>query len=479
MNRLKNALKPTALLAAIILCFGAFAQGTVTIQSVDNYGGNSNVYTDAPNTDVTITELDADKKPVRSWTGKTDDKGKITIPAGSNLSKDYLKAERAKNMPDVLMPSSINANEPFTFCVSGVLEGQVCEMRSLSGEVISTPKADRLGRVFLPAGLAAGAYLLSTGSGKSHVIAPIHVNPTNPGNYSSTSVSPIANYTKLGDAISIHGTGLNPNAAALSGIWNSGAKTMPMNVLASSPNELILASPKAAGLKPGDLGSLTVSDGAASLACGSTTIYDAKATLTKRVMPSGSETHLLINVEPKSLTGNVYAEITSGPVTFDNGGAKTSAALDNGIADFRVISSPGSEGTFTLNWGIDWTKIADALNALTKDERPGTRRARHHIKNNDGSWTDEYDDYDAGNWIGSTSETYGPNNKMTSRKTVRNGKDGRTEKTEKWDKDGKWTETKDETFDKDGKQTGGTKTIPDGKGGTTTQTWDPTTGTYK
>jgi hypothetical protein len=63
------------------------------IKSVDNYAGYSNVYTNKKDTCVKITELDHNKNPVRSWTGRTDSSGKITIPAGHNLSKPYLRCE--------------------------------------------------------------------------------------------------------------------------------------------------------------------------------------------------------------------------------------------------------------------------------------------------------------------------------------------------------------------------------------------------
>ena len=36
----------------------------VTIKSVDNYGGNSNIYTDKFNTTVTVSSLDADGKVI-------------------------------------------------------------------------------------------------------------------------------------------------------------------------------------------------------------------------------------------------------------------------------------------------------------------------------------------------------------------------------------------------------------------------------
>ena len=53
------------------------------IRRVDNYAGNSNVYTDKKNACVKITELDHNKKPVRSWTGRPTMKEKSPSPRGA------------------------------------------------------------------------------------------------------------------------------------------------------------------------------------------------------------------------------------------------------------------------------------------------------------------------------------------------------------------------------------------------------------
>ena len=100
--------RPLALLLGALLFIAAHAD--VTIKSVDNYAGNSNVYTSSLNTTIKVIELDADKKPVRSWTGTTDGEGKLTIPAGHNLSLPYLRAENADpRSAEFADPSSVVA----------------------------------------------------------------------------------------------------------------------------------------------------------------------------------------------------------------------------------------------------------------------------------------------------------------------------------------------------------------------------------
>ena len=67
-----------------------------------------------------------------------------------------------------VVPTEVGEKEPFTFAATGVVEGEVISVKTLDGEVVETKKADKHGRVFLAAGLAAGAYLLSASGGKSH-----------------------------------------------------------------------------------------------------------------------------------------------------------------------------------------------------------------------------------------------------------------------------------------------------------------------
>lgn len=494
-----QTLKIAAVFGLMIISTLLFAQSSVTINSVDNYGGNSNVYTDAPNTEVTITELDADKRPVRSWTGKTDDKGKITIPAGHNLSQPYLKVAIANGkMPNYVVPPMLEQGTPFSFSAVGMVEGEVVSIQDESGEVVARPKTDNKGRVFMATGLGIGLYNLVCGNGKSQRVGQIQVKPRlndallRPG---MTEIVPLTLHScqpilKAGDMVNLSGRGINPNAASLEGMLG-GAK---MNALAATPHCAILEAPKSAGLSAGKNGSLQLRDRESGqmAKAGDVFVYDAWSRLVRKVVPSGAATQLEVQVMPSDWNGDVVANIVTGPVKFENGKSEMSAALVDGKAIFPIRSEPGRVGNFQLQWIVQPISHSNSLtngisvpimNAI-EIKPAGSRKRGHTIgggASNPDGWTDEYIDYDNdGNRIGRTTETYDKNGRLRERKTTRDGaKDGdRTVKTETYDADGKWAGTKTETFE-GGKQTGGTQTEPDGKGGETTKTWDKETGQYK
>jgi hypothetical protein len=345
------------LLIGAVLLFSAFAANAqsgdpVTIKSVDNYAGNSNVYTDKPNTTITVTELDADKKPVRSWTGTTDGDGKITIPAGSNLSAPYLKARTADpKMAEFILPSAVLDKEPFMFSATGVVEGVVVDIKTVEGEVVATKKADKYGRVFLAAGLAAGSYLVSASNGRDTKLCNIKVaipvyDPKTSLTRSITLDTELSaiDMTKFGR---IEGEFANPGSLYLDDFIST--RTVPI-VRAASTTELVFDRPADLGIEPGEQ-TVTVGDSSTgerkSL---SLVMYSAKASLTNVKVLSGTETHMVVTVLPKELEGEVEAHILSGPVSFSNGESSTTLSVTDGQADFRLQSQPGSTGKFDVSW---------------------------------------------------------------------------------------------------------------------------------
>src|SRR5512134_712057 len=82
-----------------------------------------------------------------------------------------------------VIPSSVQANEPFTFASQGSVEGEVVDIKTVEGEVVTTKKTDRFGRVFLTGGLAAGSYVLSAAKSRSQ--SQFQVKPGAPANSSN------------------------------------------------------------------------------------------------------------------------------------------------------------------------------------------------------------------------------------------------------------------------------------------------------
>jgi hypothetical protein len=353
--------RPLALLLGALLFIAAHAD--VTIKSVDNYAGNSNVYTGSPNTTIKVIELDADKKPVRSWTGTTDGDGKLTIPAGHNLSLPYLRAENADpKSAEFVLPSSINANEPFLFTSTGTLQGEVVDIKTISGEVVATQKADNLGRVFLSAGLAAGAYILTTTHNEATKVGQVNVKGIK-FDVADLKNSPSFNedynaidFTKFG---SLEGSFGNLNNLDLDDF----VSTRTPLILAATPRQIVFSKPIDTGMNPGPH-QLTVRDKATGqTATTNLLVFTANAKLTQARVASGTQTQLVISVEPKELIGQAHATIINGPVTFSNGEREMDLDVANGTATFPIQSQPGSTGSFNVDW---WFKPGDHHNPPLK-----------------------------------------------------------------------------------------------------------------
>lgn len=324
---------------------------SVSITSVDNYAGNSNVHTDKPNTTITVTELDADKKPVRSWTGTTDEKGKITIPAGSNLSAPYLRAKVADpKMADIVVPTDVVQKEPFMFSAGGTVSGTVVDIKTVEGEVVASQKPDKNGRVFLAAGLAAGTYLITAGDGRTNKIGSVKVSNQvfDPFECAKQGLSldpdPVAiDVTKFG---TVAGNFPNPGALDLDDFVSTRTPTLR----AASTSQLVFDKPSDSGIKPGFQGLKVRDTQTGQTAATGIVFYEATAKLSQVKVQSGSETHLIVSVSPKELGGTVNATILNGPVTFSNGSDTMAVPTAEGLADFRLQAKPGSTGKFDVNW---------------------------------------------------------------------------------------------------------------------------------
>jgi hypothetical protein len=360
-----------AIAAAAALLMAALAgtqSGTpVEIKSVDNYAGNSNVYTNAPNTTITVVELDADKKPVRSWTGTTDSDGKLTIPAGHVLSKEYLRAHRASTMAEFVTPSALEADMPFTFAATGTVEGAVVQVYTVEGEVVAARRADEHGRVFIPAGLAVGTYLVTVTNRGHATIGNLNVPQRNPKpkptpmpGYPSETVSlnfeRIPSTTNIADQIALTGQGINPDATSLNAWIETPAANERFNrltVLAACSNEVILEAPAKSGAEAGPMQLLVQDMETGETAATNPFVgYTASAQLSRRTVMSGEQTELVVSVQPAGLEATVHARIVAGPVTFANGASEASQSPVNGIATFPVLSQSGRTGDLRIAWSV-------------------------------------------------------------------------------------------------------------------------------
>ncbi|MEX2242983.1 MAG: hypothetical protein WD716_03955 [Fimbriimonadaceae bacterium] len=474
-----DRIRPLLLTATLFLSLTTAAQTTtsVEIKSVDNYAGNSNVTTNAPNATVTVTELDADKKPVRSWTGTTDAEGKITVPAGSNLSKPFLRATKADpKMAEFVLPPDLRINEPFMFAATGVVEGEVVSVQTVEGEVVATKKADKFGRVFLAAGLASGSYLITSTRHNATKVGTVNVSKVKfdvadvKGLLSLDNDTGAIDFTKWGV---IDGNFPNPDLLELDDFESRRS----LNVLAASTRTLLFDKPADLGIKPGTY-TVTVEDTASHTrkSC-SLVMYDARASLTQVKVLSGSETHLVVSIEPKTLAGTVEAQILGGPVAFSNGGNTMTMAVENGTADFRMQSNPGSTGQFQVSWqfkpdkaspnktvalpGDGWVRFVD------EDGRKGRKKI---VAQGEGFRQEAKVYDDDGSSVLITDRTGDKRKtKVTDTTTIKDGERVQVVETMEYEKDdkGDWKP-------KSGKRE--TKKIVGDKETVKTETWSPTAG---
>ncbi len=381
-----------SLLMTLIIVTGnvrGMAQGAatdgVTIQSVDNYAGNSNVTTDCPNTTVVIESLDENGGVVDRWTGTTDANGRITITSTHVLSKPYLRARKASSdksavatVEGLVLPNSISDRQSFTFAVEGIVE-QAVEVQTVGGNVETRAHTDRLGRVFLETGLAAGTYLVfANGSKKSAGTTQIKPKPQDalarPGqNPPQPLQAQIPSTLNKGLNEHISGTGFSPNANsnelrfAVAEITHGDAREamqIPIQmfnvkapVLAATDQEIVTG--KMSDIKAGAYGARIVNteSGQAS-APAKTTVYsvDLKLLQNRLIRPYTNGTSLLLIGEPKDTLWQV--RVLNGPVSFKSG-KETLVTNPGGKANIPVIVDKSGNGNFRITARPAWVERED------------------------------------------------------------------------------------------------------------------------
>jgi hypothetical protein len=253
----------------------------------------------------------------------------------------------------VIQPKTIHAGEPFTFAASGTVEGEVVEVKTVSGEVVQRGKSDKLGRVCLAAGLPAGAYLVSK---QTMVVGPASTTPTQA---EPLRLGRIPEAINVSEPLRLTGYGFSPNAADMT---VNGAP-----VLAATSSEIV-SGPYAQ--KPG-MQNLTIANQATGETVKSDPVlaYHLQGHLEQRKLITGQQTALRLNFEPSNVPVMVRAAVTEGPVNFGQGRTETLVAMNNGAALIPVHANIGSAGPFELEWVF--AKVMEAVAQIAA----GTPRA--------------------------------------------------------------------------------------------------------
>jgi hypothetical protein len=273
----------------------------------------------------------------------------LAVGSTSNASSP-VPATSTSSVEGVVVPDIVSDREPFSFAVPSDGSSNI-DISSVSGEVVQQSSTDKYGRVFLPAGLAAGAYLISTRSG-GHAIGKIEIKQgVIAGPRQPLQLTNPPNVLKLNDPSSWSGHGFSPNFSDMQVALHAAGTSNDVPVLAATEDQLKLAP--VTQLAPG-AAQLTVTN----TSTGQTSapqillIYNIVGHLEKTKLTSGKDrTQAVIDIQPAALPLMVHVDVASGPVDFGNGRKSAEAITEGGQAVFPVFAEHGS-GRFTINWSL-------------------------------------------------------------------------------------------------------------------------------
>jgi hypothetical protein len=264
------------------------------------------------------------------------------------------RAAEKNTVEGLVVPDNISAQQPFSFAVSQTIEGEVVDIKTIHGEVVQHASADKYGRIFLAAGLPAGAYLISAGSHgqrignleiKPQVVEALqHISQT-------MRVENPPQTLKLSEPFSLSGHGFGPNFAGTQVSLTASGDTESPIVLAATEDQLKLAPVRQ--LQPG-LTELRITDRVTGERAEyqHVLLYDIQAHLEKRKLISGGDqTLLVVKTLPEDLPMRVRTTVVSGPVDFGGGEKETDSVTSNGQAVFPVHAEQSS-GPFQLTWQL-------------------------------------------------------------------------------------------------------------------------------
>jgi YD repeat-containing protein len=256
---------------------------------------------------VAVRDIDDNGFPKWKWTEQDydNDGNLIGTPRRGYIENSY----------NTILPDELYAQQPFSFAVtsSGSAEGEVVEVQTAEGMVVQSGRADHLGRVFLPAGLPAGAYLISLGSrdrptqsaGKIEIKPPVNdtlerrwEHPPQPMQIQNPPQA-----VKLGETLSLRGQGFSPNFSKMQVNLSSEGQSQSVPVLAASQGQLKLAQGE--HLSPGTK-ELRVTNTSTGQSTNPRKIlfYEMEGNLERRKLASGNDvTQLVVKTRPANLRG--------------------------------------------------------------------------------------------------------------------------------------------------------------------------------
>jgi hypothetical protein len=280
---------------------------------------------------------------------------------------NFAQGQPAGEVTGFVVPSEVGANEPFTFAATGVVEGEVISVQTVDGEVVQAKKADKHGRVFLAAGLAAGAYILSTKGGKGTSKIDVQPPRTLPGG-SELTIPQLPGKINAKQGLNLTGEGMSPNAADMVATING--KQYP--ALAGTATEMKTGPLPSSACGAGPVEIKNTKTGDTSM-LDNVVCYELSAKLGRQKLVGGEQTALEFTFKPANLTALVEARILSGPVSFAGGVKEKVLEVIGGAAKLPLVADPAGQGPFRVAYDIHDVLGAGRVEGTAKagDLRPG------------------------------------------------------------------------------------------------------------
>lgn len=269
-----------------------------------------------------------------------------------------LATNTTSSVEGIVVPDTVSNQQPFSFAVTPAASGTV-DISSVSGEVVQHASTDKFGRVFLAAGLAAGAYVISRSHGKPIGKIEVQQHPAGAPVQRPMRFSNPPQSVRLDEPTSLSGHGFDPNCANMQiSLRGSGTpETAP--VLAATEDQLKLAPFQQTTPGPAKL-TITNTTTGAKIGPQIVLVYRLQAHLVKTKLTSGADqTQMVIDALPREMPLMVVATVESGPVDFGGGLKETEVVTENGQAIIPVHSSTGS-GPFRINSALSAKQIFTA-----------------------------------------------------------------------------------------------------------------------
>jgi YD repeat-containing protein len=251
------------------------------------------------------------------------------------------------SLKGIVVPDDVHDQQPFTFAVPQG-SGPVSIQR-VDGVVVESRPPDKLGRVFMPAGLPAGSYLISrigSGSGteeagkieiQTRLIDVLYRPSDRPNQPVQIEFPPQT--VKVGDPLWLSGHGFSPNCSEMQASLLASGQTHDLPVLAATEDQLKLApitemKPGAAELK---ITNQSTHQSAPALPL---FFYDLQGRLQQHKLRSGQETTVVFEALPANVKMTLHASI-SGKATFSGGRTEIDAVIEHGRLTVPVEADKG------------------------------------------------------------------------------------------------------------------------------------------